>query len=90
MKRHRKQKRPSRARIAGLWGLLILAELTIAAVPAGAVAMLLIPAAYRFRGYPAIGGEWLAIIAIYCGAYALIHRWLCDQIFKEDRGTYEV
>lgn len=87
MKRRRKQKRPSRARIAGQWGLLMLAELIVAAVPAGAVAMLLIPEAYRFRGYPAIGGEWLAIIATYCGAYALLYHWLCDQIFKEDKDT---
>ena len=79
-KEKRRRRRRRKLRRMGLWGLLFLAELVVAAVPAALVALTLIPAGYTARGSPAIGGEWLAIGATFTVAYAVIHNFVCNKL----------
>lgn len=67
------------------WGLVFAYELIAAATPAAVLAAILVPAAYAQRGYHAIGGEWLAIAAVFCVGYTAIHRRICDKIFGRRR-----
>lgn len=79
-KEKRRRRRRRKAQRMGLWGLLLLVELVVAAVPAALVALMLIPAGYAARGGPAIGGEWLAIGATFTVAYAVIHNFVCNKL----------
>lgn len=52
--------------------------MTLAAFDAGGLAAFkLIPAAYSFRGYHAIGGEWLLIILA-----AALAAWLAGKLAR--------
>lgn len=76
----RRRRRRRKARRICFWTLVFLAELVAAAVPAVLMASALVPAGYVARGYPAIGGEWLAIGAVFTIAYAVIHSIVCSKL----------
>jgi hypothetical protein len=42
-----------------------------------------LPFAWWERGYAAMGSEWLAISVVFCIAYCIIHRRVCNKIYKE-------
>lgn len=65
------------------WTVLILFELLVSAVPTALTSAILLPLAYRERGYFGVGSEWLLIIAIFCITYSAFHNRICDKIFKE-------
>lgn len=75
-----KRRRRRKAQRMGLWALLFLAELVVAAVPATLVALALIPTGYAARGGPAMGGESLAIAVTFTVAYAVIHNFVCNKL----------
>lgn len=60
--------------------LLFLSEIIVAAGAGFLVALWAIPAAYRARGYDAIGGEWLLILAVAATAYHIYHKRLFKQL----------
>ena len=41
--------------------------------------------ARELRGYAAVGGEWLLVALIFCGAYCATHKWVCNKIFEEGK-----
>lgn len=59
--------------------LLFLSEIFVAVAAGFVVSVWAIPAAYRARGYDAIGGEWLLIFAVAMIAYHIYHKWLFKQ-----------
>lgn len=79
----RRRKRRQKLRQIGAWTLLLVAELFAAAVPSALVAAVLLPFAWWERGYAAMGSEWLAISVVFCIAYCVIHRRVCNKIYKE-------
>lgn len=83
--RRRKRRRQSLRRAAA-WTVVFTAELLAAGLQAGAVAAILIPLAHKLRGYSsAVGGEWLLIGILFCGAFFIIHKQVCDKIFEEGK-----
>lgn len=80
--RRRKKRRQKLLQI-GTWAALILFEIFFATVPAGILASILLPLVKRERGYTAIGGEWLLILAVFYITYSIIHWWICKKIIKE-------
>lgn len=60
--------------------LIFLSEIFVAAGAGFAVSVWAIPAAYRARGYDAIGGEWLLIFAVAMIAYHIYHKWIFKQL----------
>ncbi|MDE7243123.1 MAG: hypothetical protein K2O18_03985 [Oscillospiraceae bacterium] len=77
-----KQKKTRRRRKTWpVWVLIILAELLAAAIPAGIAAAFLLPVSFKARGEFGVGGEWLVILLLFCGAYTAIHRWFCNKLF---------
>lgn len=62
---------------------MLVAELFAAAVPSALVAAVLLPFAWWERGYAAMGSEWLLIAVVFCTAYCVIHRRVCNKIYKE-------
>ena len=48
-------------------------------------AAILVPLAHKLRGYSAVGGEWLLIGVLFCGAFCIIHKQVCDKIFEEGK-----
>lgn len=85
MTRTERQRRKRRRKIqrACAWTVLIVFELLMAAAPTAITAAILIPLAYRERGYYGMGSEWILIIAVFCIAYSTIHNRICDRIFEE-------
>lgn len=79
----RRRKRRQKLRQIGAWTLLLIAELFAAAVPSALAAAVLLPFAWWERRYAAMGSEWLIIAVIFCIAYCVIHRRVCDKIYKE-------
>lgn len=82
-KARRRKRRRQKLRRIGAWTILFLLEIAAAAVPAALAAAALLPWAQRERGYTAMGSEWLIISVVFCIAYCIIHRRICDKIFKE-------
>lgn len=80
-KRRRNRKRKMQ-RIAA-WAGLYAAEILAAAVPTAVVSAVVLPLAYRSRGYYAVGSEWLMIILAFVVAYTVIHEWVCNKLFEE-------
>lgn len=78
----RRRKRRQKLRQIGAWTLLLVAE-QAAAVPSALVAAVLLPFARWERGCVAIGSEWLLIALVFCIAYCVIHRRVCNKIYKE-------
>lgn len=70
-------------RAAALWAVVILVELTAAAIPAAVAAAFLLPLGFKARGGAAFGVEWLIIAILYCAAFTAIHYWFCNKIFEE-------
>lgn len=83
-----KEKRRRRRKVqrAAIWTLILLAELITAAAPAALLAQVLIPTGYAARGYPAVGGERLAIAATFAVAYAVIHHFVCKKLEEGESG----
>ena len=79
----RRRKRRQKLRQIGAWTLLLVAELFAAAVPSALVAAVLLPFAWWERGYAAMGSEWMAIYVVFCITYCIIHRRVCNKIYKE-------
>lgn len=65
------------------WAVVIAFELVVSAALAATTAVIVLPIAYRERGYIAYGGEWLLIAIVFCAAYYAIHNAVCDRIFEE-------
>lgn len=84
IKARRRRMRRQRLLKIGAWTCLILAELIAAAVPATAMAAVLIPLVQMERGYTAQGSEWLAVAVIFCIAYAIIHNLVCNKIYNKE------
>lgn len=66
------------------WTVVFLFEILIAAAPTAIAAVILIPITYAERGRMAVGGEWIAIMVIFCFTYRAIHCWVCDRIYGEE------
>ena len=66
----------------------IIFELAAAAAAGAAAGMKLIPYAYEERGYFAIGGEWLLMLAIAAGAWYAAHK-LDAEVWEGRRNTHE-
>lgn len=64
---------------------LFLSEIALAAGAGCLVACWAIPAAYKFRGYDAIGGEWLLILFVSAITYITFHNWLFKQLEKPQK-----
>lgn len=79
----RRKRRIREAQRIFAWTVLCLFEILLAAAPTAIVAAIALPLAYSERGHFAIGGEWLMILIVFCGAYFQIHNWICDKIFEE-------
>ena len=43
-----------------------------------------IPMANASRYYPGIGGEWIAIMLVFCLVFKAVHERICDWIFEEE------
>ncbi|PLT76232.1 hypothetical protein CDL24_11145 [Mediterraneibacter gnavus] len=79
-----RQRRKRRMQYVLAWTAVFLFEILIAAAPTAIVAAFLIPITYAERGRIAVGGEWLAIMIVFCFAYRVIHGWVCDRIYGEE------
>ena len=55
----------------------------MASVPAAITERILVPLGRAVRGYEAFGVERLIMAAVFCIAYALLHKYACDRIFEE-------
>ena len=88
MQRTRARRRRARRkglRRAAAWVIVLTLELLVATVPTAIVAAALLPATREWRGYDAVGGEWLLLAVLFCAAYCIIHKLVCGRIFKEGR-----
>ncbi len=82
--RHKRRRRcRHRARWIFVWALVILAELAIAAIPAGAAAFLL-PMGFKPRGGLGLIAERFIVLLLFCGTYTAVHYWLCRKLFEEE------
>lgn len=79
----RRKRRRQNLRRAAAWAVVFIAELLAAAIQTAVVAAVLIPLVNAWRGYTAFGGELLLVGALFCGAYCIIHKRVCDKIFEE-------
>lgn len=84
MKKRKMRRRKHLQRI-GAWTVVFAVELLAAALITTIVAAILLTIAQARRGYVAMGGEWLVIFAVFTGSYAVIHRKICNEIFKEGK-----
>lgn len=78
----KKARRRRKLRRAAAWVLFFTVELLAAAIPAAVVAAILVPLAHGWRGSATMGGEWFAVGAAYCAAYAIIHKVVCDKLWE--------
>lgn len=76
----RRRRRRQSLRRAAAWTVVFTAGLQ-----AGVAAAILVPLAHKLRGYSAVGGEWLLIGVLFCGAFCIIHKQVCDKIFEEGK-----
>lgn len=83
-KARRRDKRRHKIQRAVSWTIIYAGELLAATIPTALTAAILIPLAYKSRGYQAFGGEWLVIGFVFCFAYRMVHKWLCSKIFEEE------
>ena len=67
-----------------VWVLMLLAELLLSAIPAALIAAELLPLAYAERGRMAFGGEWLAIILVFCTMFYAIRTEIYNRTKKEE------
>lgn len=65
------------------WAVVIAIELAISAALAAVTAVIVLPIAYKERGYIAYGSEWALIAIVFCAAFYAIHNRVCDRIFEE-------
>lgn len=65
------------------WAVVIAIELAVSAALAAVTAVIVLPIAYKERGYIAYGSEWLLVAIVFCAAYYAIHNTVCDRIFEE-------
>ena len=81
-----RQKRRMKRRIQRTfaWAIFYAFEIVFALVPAALISTIVIPIAMESRGYFAIGGEWLAVLATFYIAYVFIHKRACDILFREE------
>lgn len=79
-----RRKRRRRLQQIGAWTMLIMLELAAAAAPTIILAAILLPLVRRERGYAAMGSEWLIIAATFCITYSIVHKRICEKIFKEE------
>lgn len=82
--RRRRRRRQSLRRTAA-WAVVFTVELIAAGLQAAVAAAILVPLAYKLRGYSAVGGEWLLVGILFCGAFCIIHKQVCDKIFEEGK-----
>lgn len=45
--------------------VVFMFEILISLIPAGIVSLWAMPAAYRYRGYFAVGGEWILVLLVF-------------------------
>lgn len=64
--------------------VLFFSEITVASLAGYIVSLWAIPAAYRQRGYDAIGGEWLLILTVAVTAYTIYHKWLFKKLEEQE------
>lgn len=81
----RRRRRRQSLRRAAAWTVVFTAELLAAGLQAALAGAVLIPLAYKMRGYSAVGGEWILIGVLFCGAFCIIHKQVCDKIFEEEK-----
>ena len=55
--------------------ILLIGEILLACLPAWLVSLWALPYAYRFRGYQAVGGEWILIIGVALLAFFIVHSF---------------
>ena len=79
----RKARERQRRRRITAWSILIFCELLVASVPAAITERILVPLGRAVRGYEAFGVERLIMAAVFCIAYARLHKYACDRIFEE-------
>lgn len=81
----RRRARRKELRRATAWAIVFAVELAATAAQTAIVAAVLLPAARAWRGYDAVGGEWLLLAVLFCAAYCIIHKQVCDKIFEEGK-----
>lgn len=81
-KRRRKKRMVRRIKCIMAWVILIATEAAIAAVPAGAVALVALPVANASRGIYEVGLEWVLIAAVFYATFRLVHEMVCRKIFE--------
>lgn len=79
--RQRQRRKRQHQKLAA-WAAVLLAEILSSAALTSLVAAPLVLFAKAERGYNAFGGEWLIILAGFCGAYYFVHNRLCNMIFE--------
>lgn len=88
MKKRKGRSRRRRIRklhTAAAWAVVIIAETAVAAMMAAATAKAVLPMAYEERGGKGMGGEWLLIMAVFCGTYVVVHGWIYAAVRKEEK-----
>lgn len=66
------------------WVLVGLLDTLVGVVAGGLMAIWQLPSAYRWRGYWAIGGEWLLVIIAIIMAVRLTHAFqMYDACMKQ-------
>lgn len=81
--REKRQARRRREYIIA-WVIVYAFEAIMAAAAAALTAVVLIPITLQERGCFAVGGEWIAILAVYWLTYRFIHNRICDKIYGEE------
>lgn len=80
----RKKRRKAKMQRALGWTLIFAFEFIVSAAPAAITAAFLIPMANASRHYPGVGGEWIAIMIVFCLVFKAVHERICDWIFEEE------
>ena len=70
-RRRRRRRQRQGIRRAAAWTVLFAVELLAAGLQAAVAAAILVPVAYRLRGYSAVGGEWLLIGILFTFYHSL-------------------
>lgn len=80
----RKKRRKAKMQRALGWTLIFAFEFIASAAPAAITAAFLIPMANASRYYPGMGGEWIAIMLVFCSVFKAVHERICDWILEEE------